>query len=150
MSGRRIGAAAALGVVLALVFDLSLRFALDAIRVVPAGTHWEGIVASKSIWLIAVVAASAVVPLVIPLARAGMDRPEAFRVAGVLLIGVPLIWTFATLTFFVLRLAVAGEWGGEGRLLLQPAFYADLFTRNGPWLLAGAALRALSRHVRQT
>ena len=147
MSGRRIGAAAAVGVVFGLVFDLGLQFALGAVRVFPGSTHWEGIVASKSIWLVAVVTASAAVPFVLPLARTRMDWPEALRVAGVLLIAAPLIWTFATLTFFVLRLTALGEWGSEGRLLLQPSFYGDLLTRNGPWLLAGAAIRAVSRHV---
>jgi hypothetical protein len=136
MSGRRLGAALALGVVLALVFDLLLQSAVSAVRIGASGVNWEAAVVTKAVWLVAIAVAAAIAPALLSVARNPLEWPEAVRIAGLLLIATPLIWTASALLVFVTEVP-----------LTQPAFYAQLVTTNGPWLLAGAALRAASRHV---
>jgi hypothetical protein len=135
MSGR-LGAALGLGVVLALVIDLLLRIALDAVRLETSRLNWEAAVASKAVWLVSVGIGAAVAPRVLPTARHRMDWREAFQTAGIVLISAPLIWTVATVLVFVTSVPFA-----------QSSFYAEIMTSDGPWLLAGAALSAISRHV---
>jgi hypothetical protein len=147
MSGRRIGVAVGIGVVLALFFDLLLQFALNSVRIGPARVSWEAAIVSKSARLMAVGIAMWVAPRLFALARHRIEWPDAFRIAGVVLIAAPLIWTVATVLVFAIRVTLTSAWGSEGQLLLQPPFYSEIVTRDGPWLLAGAALRAVSSHV---
>ncbi len=136
MSARRLGAALALGVLIALIVDLVLQVALHAVRIAPSRLPWEAAVATKSVWLVAIAVATAIAPALFPIARKPLEWPEAVRIAGLLLIATPLIWTASTLLVFVTEVP-----------LTQPAFYAELVTTNGPWLLAGSALRAAARHI---
>jgi hypothetical protein len=136
MSARRIGAALALGVLLALAFDLLLQLALDTVRIQPSGVNWQAAVAGKAVWLVAISIAAAMTPWVLPLARGRMDWRDAYHTASVVLVSAPLFWTAATLLVFVTDVP-----------LTRPAFYAEIMTTNAPWLLAGSVLRLVSRHV---
>jgi hypothetical protein len=136
MSARRIGAALALGVLLALVFDLLLQFALDAVRIQPSSVNWQAAAAGKAVWLLAVSIAAAIAPSLSPLARGQMDWRLAIQTAGVVLICAPIVRTTATLLVFVTQIP-----------LTQPAFYAEIVNTSAPWILAGAVLKLVSRHV---
>ena len=148
MSGRRLGAALVTGVALALVFDVLLGIALGAARTVPAASNWQMAIVTKGAWLLAVSAATLIAPSLLWIARQPIAWSEAFETAGIVLIATPLIWTGVTIFLFAIRISLTGGWDTEGQILLQSGFYGELITTGGPWLLAGAALRVTSQHLR--
>jgi hypothetical protein len=147
MSGRRLGAALALGVVFALAIDLLLQVVLGATRIEPSTLHVMAAITTKCLWLVAALLSAVVAPSLFSIARARLEWPEVFRIAGGTLIAAPVVWTMAMLMVFVLRLTFTHAWETDGPMLMQSAFYSQLVTTNGPWLLAGAVLRGLSSHL---
>jgi hypothetical protein len=136
MSARRLGAVLALGVLLALLIDLALQFAMNAARIQAGTVNWEAAVASKAVWLVAVAIGAAIAPALLPLAKSRMERPDAYRAAAVILIAAPLVWTAATVLVFAVNI----PW-------TQSSFYAQIITSIAPWMLAGILLRMVQRHI---
>jgi hypothetical protein len=136
MSGRRLSAALAIGVGLALAIDLLLRVALDAVRIQPSTVPWEAAIASKAVWLVAIALGGVCSPWLLSVAQLPMPWRDASHMASVVLMATPLLWTAATLII----LAANVPW-------TQPSFYAELMTSVAPWVLAGVGLRAVARHI---
>jgi hypothetical protein len=136
MSGSRLGAALAAGVALALAIDLILQIALDAVRIQPSRVDWQAVLVSKGVWMIAVAIAGAISPWLLPMARSRMTWRDAYHTAGTVLLAAPVIWTAATVLVFIAEVPFT-----------QSSFYAELFTRNAPWVLGGITLRAIAGHV---
>jgi hypothetical protein len=147
VSGRRLGLALGLGVAVACVIELLLAWLLHATRAMPSGSAATPILLSKAEWLIAALLAAAVAPSLTPSSRSPLTWSAALRLAGTILIVAPLVWWAATFVVFVVATTLTGAWATDGLVLLQPRYYSTLLTANGPWLLAAAALRAISRHV---
>src|SRR5262245_21817246 len=136
MSGRRLGAVLALGVVVALLIDLTLQFAMRVIRIQAASVNWEAAIASKAVWLVALAIGAAASPSLLPAARTPMTWREAYHTASTVLMATPLLWTVSTLAV----LAVDVPWTSS-------PFYAELITSTAPWLLASVVLRTVRRHI---
>jgi hypothetical protein len=136
MSGRRLGAVLALGVVLAMLIELTLQFAMHAVRIQATSVHWETAMAGKAVWLVAITIGATVAPWLSAAARVPMARREACHAAGTTLIVTPLVWTVATLTV----LAADIPWTSS-------SFYAQLIVNTAPWVLAGVVLRTVRRHI---
>jgi hypothetical protein len=161
---RSLALAFVLGTVLVLAIDTLLHLALSAIRGDAMAAPWwvNAQVLERSVWVITALLVWWVAPwlgLAVPMLKPAssalsaddvskpLSRRDANRFVGGAMIVVPVLWFFATLIAFALRVTVRGEWRGEGARLLAPYVYSEAVLTNAPWLLAGATLMVLARHL---
>lgn len=139
------------GTVLVLLADSVLHLALAAVRVSDVAAPWwvNARVVERSAWVV-------MASLLWLAVRGGMlgdgqavtwSREAAFRLVGACMIAVPIAWTLATIVVTLVRTALASARDGGLAIFLEPYFYSDLVLRNAPWLLAGAVLLTVSRHL---
>ncbi|MGE0362109.1 MAG: hypothetical protein AB7H93_18795 [Vicinamibacterales bacterium] len=76
------------------------------------------------------------------------DSPAVWRLVGGIVIAAPLVWTLATFIVQAGLFTVAGRWDVDGRMFLAAGFYRQAFVDYVPWLLGGATVRAVARHLR--
>jgi len=76
------------------------------------------------------------------------DSPAVWRLVGGIVIAAPLVWSLATWIVQAGLFTVAGRWDVDGRMFLAVGFYRQAFVDYVPWLLGGATVRAVARHLR--
>jgi hypothetical protein len=152
------------GTMLVLTIDALLHLALSAIRDdVMAAPWWVNArLLERGVWVIAALLVWWVAPwlgLAVPMPKPAsslrsednvstpVSRQDANRLVGVAMIVVPVLWFFATLIAFAVHVTVRGAWRAEGARLLGPDVYSEAVLTNAPWLLAGATLVVLARHL---
>jgi hypothetical protein len=161
---RSLALAFVLGTMLVLAIAALLHLALSAIRGDAMAAPWwvNARVLERSVWVIAALLAWWVAPwlgsselalkpaspaLSADDASKPLSRQAANRFVGVAMIVVPVLWFFATLIAFAVHVTLRGEWRSEGARLLGPYLYSEAVLTNAPWLLAGATLVVLARHL---
>jgi len=152
---RSLAAAFVLGTVLVLSIDALLHLALSAIRDDALAAPWwvNARVVERSVWIVAALLSWWAAPWFAasmshaPHAPSPMTRQAAHRIVGAAMIAVPMLWFLASLIAFAAHVTLRGEWGVEGARLLQPYVYSEAVLANAPWLLAGATLIVLARHL---
>lgn len=151
---RTLALALVCGTALVLAIDALLHLALGLVR--DAGTGASGWVNARVLdRVVALVAALLLwwaaphlgpsVGLTATPSRLGLD--DACRLVGRGLLVVPLIWWAATVIVFALRVTVVGDWRLDAARFLHPYYYSELVLANAPWMLAGATLIVLARHL---
>ncbi|MGE0463948.1 MAG: hypothetical protein AB7Q16_21485 [Vicinamibacterales bacterium] len=78
---------------------------------------------------------------------AGTSRPEAWREVGVAVLAIPLLWVLATWMVSAIRFTLLGSWATEGRVFMAPEYYRGLLIDYTPWLVAGATLLGVRKHL---
>ena len=147
---RPLARAALIGCVAALIADVLLQLALNAVRLDSSGWTWlaptllergRWIVAAGLVWLIVrLVSLDAFIP-------SSMSQAAALLSISRLMLILPLAWGVATIILLGVRLTLDGGWLYEGRVFLTSDFYGSLISAFAPWALGGVALAALSRHI---
>ena len=141
---RAIATTLVLGAVLVLAVDALLHIALGALRghdmVAPWGERVVWIVAAALFWV-----AAPLLPFPARLPRLGLH--DASGGVGTLMIVSAIIWLLATLVVLTLRIALQGDWAADSPRFLDPSFYSQIVLTYAPWLIAGATLRLLARHL---
>jgi hypothetical protein len=146
-----------LATTVALVADAAMQLALDAVRITAyASAPWwvTANLIERGRW----VTFAAVVWWAAPrLARHGPpvlardvaddDRPEAWRRVGLAVVIVPLLWVLATWMVTAVRFSLLGSWATEGRVFLSAGYYRGILLDYAPWLMAGATLLGVRRHL---
>lgn len=137
-----------------MAIDSLLHLALSIVRDRATDAPWwvGAQILERAVWVVAAAllwcAAPVVAPTVSPLA---LSRPLRLDVANQLvgrsMIVLPLVWVAATLIVFAARVTFAGSWRTDAARFLEPYYYSDLVLANAPWMLAGAALTVLARHL---
>jgi len=154
---RRIALALLAGAALALAFDVLLQTVLGFVRVESTAPLASWIVATtlrRSVWLFSALLLWLTAPTLASALESDGGMPElratpaqAARAVGVGIIAIPLLWVAAAAAVRCIDVTLAGTWTTEGRIFLEPQFYADIVAGYGPWVLSGLALTAVSRHL---
>jgi hypothetical protein len=154
---RRIALALLAGAALALVFDVVLQTVLGFVRVGGSSAIWSSIAATtvrRTVWLFAALLLWLIAPSVASALDSDGGMPElrgtraqATRAVGVGIIAIPLLWVVAVSAVRCVTITLAGNWTSEGRIFVEPQFYADIIAGYGPWVLSGLALVAVARHL---
>jgi len=161
---RQLAGAFVLGTVLVLAIDSLLHLALAAIRDDTAAAPWwvNARVVERSVWVVAAMLTWWTVPWLAASVAATLERTSApdpvdpppplsrqaaHRIVGASMIVVPILWFFATLIAFAVNVTLRGHWAADGARLLEPYVYSEAVLSNAPWLLAGATLIGLARHL---
>lgn len=140
-------------VVVALVADLLLGLVTGAVSSVgggPSAPWWvAGHVLERSRWVVFVLLLVAMVRA--PAIRDRLDglttAAAAWRLAGLLALVVPLLWTVAAWAVQAVLFTVADRWDVDGQVFFSAGYYRQLFAGYAPWLLGGAAGLVMSRHA---
>lgn len=142
----------------ALVGDGAMQLGLDAVRVSSYGSAPWWITANlveRGRWVVF----AAVLWWAAPrLTEPGPDaanareteaggRAEAWRQVGLTVLVFPLLWVLATWIVSAIRFTLLGSWATEGRVFLAPEYYRGILIDYAPWLMAGATLLGVRRHV---
>jgi len=141
----------------ALVGNAVLQLALDAVSVrqYGGGAPWwiTAEVIERGRW---VVFAGLLWLLAPPLLRGWHEAAprvvdersgEAWRRVSLLVWTMPLLWVAATWLVSAVRFTALGSWGTDGLAFVSPEFYRALLLDYAPWLMGGAVVRAVGRHV---
>lgn len=148
-----VATAAALGI------DTVLRLALEAARVSGGGgdAPWwiTANVIERGRWVaLAVLLRVAAPRLLAPTAEqvpgrgaGGDERAGAWRAIGWSVIALPLAWILATWIVSAVRFTLLGSWSTEGQVFLAVGYYRGLAMDYVPWLMAGAAVLGVRRHL---
>jgi hypothetical protein len=143
--------------VAALVVDAALQLSLDAVTV---STHGRGApwwvtahLIERGRWVVLALllrwlaprlvggdAGSAGPPAIVP-------RSDAWRQVASAVIAVPLLWIVATWVVSTMRFTLIGSWDTDGRVFVSAGYYRGLLLDLAPWMMAGAAVLALRRHL---
>jgi uncharacterized membrane protein len=75
------------------------------------------------------------------------SRAAIWRVVGGAVATAPLLWIAATWIVQATLFTLAGRWEVDGQVFLAAGYYQSVLRGYAPWLLAGAATIAVSRHV---
>jgi hypothetical protein len=149
---RHVAGAVIAGSAAALAIDALLQLALSAVRVTApwwvnarVGEYGAWIVAAGLAWLLAPMLAGHAGRV----ANAHLVLPQSgtFGLVGTLMIVLPVLWLVATWLVTGARITTAGTWAHDGLVFLSPDYYAYVLTAHAPWVLAGAILIVVSRHV---
>jgi hypothetical protein len=145
----RLAAAFVTGATLVLLIDAAMHLALGvAIETAPP---WQAVVAPRAVWVVFGGLLWLLAPRVLtpqsPALSSSLTRAAAYRLVGIGMIGVPVVWLAAGWIVFASRITARASWAIEGRILLDPAYYSNVLLGVAPWLLAGAALLAAARHL---
>jgi hypothetical protein len=154
---RNLATAFGVGAVAALLVDAALQNALVAVRSPGASsmTPWwvVGRVTERSIWIAAALLVWVLAPALSAnaykawLADRPIGRAAALHLVGHAMIGVPLIWLFATWFVWAMKMTLMGSWGSEGRAFVAGYYYYNVLLAYTPWAAGGVTLLALRRHV---
>ncbi len=139
----------------ALVIDAALQLAMDAVRVSTYGHAPWWITANlveRGRWVAFALLLWRVAPLLIepvgatPAPWTAGPR-DTWRRVGVAVAVVPLLWVAATWMVSAVRFTLLGTWDTDGRVFQSADYYSRLLVDLAPWLLSGAAVTMVSRHV---
>ena len=153
---RHLAAAFVVGAIVVLVVDTLLQWSLAAVSPDLGVSGVYARARQHAIWIVSGVLGRATAPLwarwletVAPAASAAPPIPhrDAFGIVGTSLLVVPCAWLAATWIVNAIGLTLAGSWTTGGRIFLEPYYYSLLVTTYAPWLMAGATLLTLRRHV---
>ncbi len=75
------------------------------------------------------------------------SRAVVWRFVGIAVAITPLLWMAATWIVQATLFTVARRWDVDGQVFFAAGYYESLLRGYAPWLLAGAATIAASRHV---
>lgn len=154
-SDRRLAAGVfVVATAVALVGNAALHLALDAVAVRSlGGAPWwvtAGVV-ERGRWVAFAALLWAIAPRLTPLAASfgaeSQSKGETWRQVGLAVLAVPLLWVLATWLVSAARFTALGSWTTEGRVFLAAEYYRGLLVDYAPWLMAGAAVRGIARHV---
>jgi hypothetical protein len=154
---RNLAVAFGVGAVAALVFDVVLQNALDAVRSPGQSsmTPWwiVGHAVERSTWIVLALllwllapALSTHVSRLWPASHV-VTRAAAFDFVARSMAGVPLVWLLATWLVYAARLTFTGAWGSEGRVFTSAHFYYNVLLAYAPWLCGAITLFGSRRHV---
>jgi hypothetical protein len=136
----------------ALAIDALLQLALSAVRVTAAssvnpriGEYGAWIAAAGLAWLLAPTLAGRVGQ--VANGQLVLPRSATLVLVGTAMIVLPVLWLVATWLVTGAMITIAGDWAHDGLVFLSPDYYAHVLTANAPWLLAGAILIVVSRHL---
>ena len=151
---RRLTGAMVLGTLLVLVIDSLLHLALGLVRDDPMDAPWwiNARIAERSAWVIAALLTWWAAPMLASVsnlrdAAPPLRREHASRIVGTWMIAIPILWFAASWVVFAVRATLQGAWKTEAARLLEPYVYSTVVLTNAPWLLAGATLMVLARHL---
>ena len=144
--------------IVALVADAAMQLALEAVRVSAYGSApwWvtanlvergRWVLFAAVLWWAAPHLAGAGPPPDAPGAAAAAVRPEAWRQVGLAVLVVPLLWILATWMVSALRFTLLGSWATEGQVFLSAGYYRGIVLDYAPWLMGGAVLLGVRRHL---
>jgi hypothetical protein len=142
---------------IALVTDAVLQLALNAVAISPygGGAPWwiTAHLPERGRWLALGALLWWLAPSVVSRddgvheAHAPRNVAEAWRRTGVAVIAVPLLWVLATWLVSALRFTVLGSWPTDGLVFLSSGYYRGLLVDYAPWLMAGATVLGVRRHL---
>jgi hypothetical protein len=154
---RNLALALAVGALVALVVDVALQNALDAVRSPGARsmTPWwvVGRVAERSLWLVFALLTWLLATALARIAVSawpgdhGVDRVAAFDIIGQSMIVFPVVWLLATWLVVILRITLTGSWAQDGAIFFTSAYYYNVALGYVPWAAGGLALLMFKRHV---
>lgn len=75
------------------------------------------------------------------------DRAAAWQRVGLLVLVLPLLWIAATWVVSAVRFTALDSWGTEGLAFRSTDYYRALLLDYAPWLMGGAVVRGVGRHV---
>jgi hypothetical protein len=146
--------------VVALVIDAAMQLALDAVRVSSYGSAPWWITANlieRGRWVMFAavlwwLAPRLLVGAGLPAAAPGPteddeSRREAWRQVGLAVVTIPLLWVLATWLVSAIRFTLLGSWATEGQVFLSAGYYRGIIIDYAPWLMAGATLMGVRRHL---
>lgn len=153
---RHHGAAFLAATIAALLGNAALQFALDAVTVRQYGgaAPWwvtaelidrgRWVVFAGLLWLLA--------PHLLrgwrEAAPAGEgEQADAWRRVSMLVWTLPLLWVAATWLVSAARFTALGSWDTEGLAFVSADYYRALLLDYAPWLMGGAVVRVMGRHV---
>jgi hypothetical protein len=151
---RTLAGAFLLGTVLVLAIDVLMHGALAATRVSEGSAPWwvNARVFERTAWVVMAVILWIAAPAIN--LGANSDGPDgrrssraAARTVGVGMIAVPIAWLIASSLVTIGRIAWRQTWSADTRIFFEPYYYSNIVITNAPWILAGAVLLAVSRHV---
>jgi len=144
--------------VVALMADATMQLALEAVRVSRDGSAPWWLTANlieRGRWVFFALVLWWAAPRMAgpesnaastPENQAG-SRAEAWRQVGVAVLATPLLWVLATWMVSAIRFTLLGSWATEGRVFLAPEYYRGLLIDYTPWLVAGATLLGVRKHL---
>ena len=140
---RPVATALVIGTTLVFAVDMLLHAGLGAIRgenmPAPWPTRLAWIIAAALFWLTAPMLPSSPLP--------HLRLNAASRITGGVMIVAPVLWLLATFVVVAVHTSLQGDWAASGRRFIEPYLYSDIVLTNTPWLLAGATLLVLARHL---
>ena len=80
-------------------------------------------------------------------AHAAPDGPQAWRMTGMAVMTIPLLWILSGWIVSAVLFTAAGRWDIDGRVFVEAGYYRNLLAGYVPWLLGGAAAVAWSSHA---
>jgi hypothetical protein len=152
---RAYAAAFLVATVAALVVDAALQLALDAVRVSAYGSSAPWWVTAHLIergrWVVLALLLWWTAPRLFAgngVSATHRHAPaDTWRHMAIAVIAVPLLWIAATWVVSAARFTLLGSWDTDGRVFLSPDYYRGLLLDLAPWLMAGAAVFGVRRHV---
>lgn len=144
--------------IVALMADLTMQLALEAVRVSSYGSAPWWLTANlieRGRWVLFAAVLWWAAPRLAgpepnadgtPEMEAG-SRAEAWRQVGVAVLAVPLLWVLATWMVSAIRFTLLGSWDTEGRVFLAPEYYRGTLIDYTPWLVAGVTLLGVRKHL---
>ena len=138
--------------VLVLLLDAALQLALSAVRGGGEALFWMSArLPDRAAWVVMAAMLYLIVPRMVWAqsvdADSRLSRRHAFRLAGSLLIVVPIASMLAIWIVLIVHIALRGEWDTRVGVFLEPYFYSAAITDTAPWIMAGAVLLTFARHV---
>jgi len=134
----------------ALVVDAVLATLTGLVAITGAGdgTPWwvAAHLVERSRWVV-VAALLVVVARCIASPEEPASRAAVWRCVGIAVVAAPLLWIVATWLVQATLFTLAQRWDVDGQIFLAAGYYQSLLRGYAPWLLAGAATIAVSRHV---
>lgn len=153
---RHHAAAFVVAMLAALVGNGALQLALDAVRVSGRGSGVPWWITAELIgrgrWVVCAGLLYLAAPVLLTSSRTATaespgQRSAAWQQVGLAVLVVPLLWVGATWVVSALRFTLLGSWSTEGLVFLSPGYYRGLVLDYVPWLIGGATILMVRRHV---
>jgi hypothetical protein len=138
----------------ALLVDVALQLALDAVKVsnYGSGAPWwvTAHLIERGRWVALAILLWLITPRLFtnpPVAPDDRQSADPWHDVAIAVGAVPLLWIAATWIVTAARFTLLGSWATDGRVFASPDYYRALLVDLAPWLLASAAVLAVRRHL---